>query len=74
MSDWTIKLVSKTHDQSGKRRTFTKTLTYHVVDLKSLVPLLVPSLFHGCEIEVVTPLHRHVGIIDPDTREFRFTA
>lgn len=81
---WKIKITSETTDPSGKRRTWTRTLDparrtmtsgwaripRGPDDIKAYIVANLPSCFHGCNIDIITPLHHNTGHIDPDTREF----
>lgn len=72
---WFIRVRSETHGPDGRRRRFNRVVNVHGHErVKQWIVREVPAVFHGGDIYVTTPLHRNVGIIDPDTRQFRYTV
>ena len=77
---WEIRVTSETHDQSGKRRKFSRRVpveTFPVLSndaTRAWIEATLPALFYGCAVHVTTPLHHDVGVVDPDTRKFFYTS
>jgi len=64
---WWIWVHSETHTPDGKHRSWTRTLhkppSERILDW---IAAILPSTFHGCAVQVTTPLHHNVCVVDPD--------
>ena len=80
--NWFIHVHSQTHDEGGKKRSYTwkipqwmrRGITAEKFTLPQLIAQNLPSLFHGCEVTITTPLHVNCGVVDPDSKEFAYIA
>lgn len=65
---WFIRFHSETHDESGKKRSWTRYAPGPVI-VKEYLPTILPYRFFGCPVTVTTPIHSDSYIVDPDTKQ-----
>lgn len=64
---WWIRLHSETRTPDGKRRSWTRTLRERPTEsVRDWIAKTLPVAFRGCRVDVTTPLHHDVCVVDPD--------
>jgi hypothetical protein len=76
---WFIRFHCETHNMAGRRISWTKTNPKSLICSAGIKPTdwlaaNLPASFHGCGVEIITPIHHDIAIVDPDTRECHYDS